>query len=363
MNTVVYSFNKKGYEADFWSREIAAASNSSVRFIPFNHGVYLPIERYIRAQLLDNLYYARDPGLEKLYRDVRELITREKVDALVVDNCPPYHPEFLRTLSIHKVLRTADGPMAAYDRDFAYVHAYDQILYHTPAYSRDLDMRDKLLYCGARDCALWPLGLFEAGHNPSLDEEEVFAHKRDIDIIFVGAIHPNKMPILAKVKKAFPRQFLLKGDSSLKRNVYFNVKFGFPGWVTPIPFSRYVPLYQRAKIGINVHNRGQYTVGGYRLFELPANGVMQISDGGEHLSTFFEPDKEIVAYDSADDLVEKIRFFLAHDKEREKIARAGYRRVMLDHRIGRRFQELDELIRAGMGRASTSGGRNRAPRA
>ena len=362
MTTVIYSFNKKGYEADFWSREIAAASNSSVRFIPFNHDVYLPVERYIRAQLLDNLYYARDPRLEKLYADLRALIARERVDAVVVDNCPPYHPEFLRTLSIHKVLRTADGPMAAYDRDFAYIHAYDQVLYHTPAYSRDLAMRDKLLYCGAKDCALWPLGLFEAGHDPSLDEEEVFAQKRDIDIIFVGAIHPNKMPLLAKVKKAFPGRFVLRGDSSLKRNLYFNAKYGFPGWVTPIPFSQYVPLYKRAKIGINVHNRGKYTVGGYRLFELPANGVMQISDGGEYLSTFFEPGKEIVAYDSADDLVEKIRFFLAHDAERVKIARAGYRRVMLDHRMGQRLQELHALIRAGMERESSAEGRHRASR-
>jgi glycosyltransferase involved in cell wall biosynthesis len=350
MITVVYSFNKKGYEADFWTREIAAASTSAVRFIPFNHDPYLPIERYIRAQLLDNLYYARDPGLEKLYRHLRELIVRENVDALVVDNCPPYHPEFLRTLPVYKVLRTADGPLAAYDRDFAYLHAYNLVLYHTPAYSRDLDMRDKLLYCGARDCALWPLGLFEAGHDASLGEEAVFGHKRDIDIIFVGALHPNKMPILAKVKKAFRNRFLLKGDSSPKRNVYFNAKYRFPGWVTPIPFSQYVPLYQRTKIGINVHNRGKYTVGGYRLFELPANGVMQISDGGEYLSNFFEPGNEIVGYDSADDLIDKIDYYLTHDGEREKIARAGYQRVMLDHRIARRFQELGELIRAGIGR-------------
>ena len=50
----------------------------------------------------------------------------------------PYHPEFLRTIPQYKFLRTSDGPLAAYDRDFAYVHAYDPVLYHSPAYSRDL---------------------------------------------------------------------------------------------------------------------------------------------------------------------------------------------------------------------------------
>jgi len=33
----MYSFNKKGYEAECWSREIAAASSSGVAFVPFNH--------------------------------------------------------------------------------------------------------------------------------------------------------------------------------------------------------------------------------------------------------------------------------------------------------------------------------------
>ena len=111
MITVIYSFNKTGFEAEFWTREIRAASNDEARFIPFNHGPYLPVESYIRGQLLDNIYYERNPGLEQLYADVRSLIAREGADALLVDNCPPYHPEFLRTLSVHKVLRTSDGPL------------------------------------------------------------------------------------------------------------------------------------------------------------------------------------------------------------------------------------------------------------
>lgn len=350
MITVVYSFNKKGFEAEFWMREIAAASNADVRFIPFNHDPYVPVPSYIRGQLLDNLYYEQHPGLRRLYDDVTTLIRREKVDALMVDNCPPYHPDFLRTLKVHKVLRVADGPLSAYDRDFVYVHAYDQIFYHSPAYSRDLGMKEKLFYVGAKSCELWPHAAFEAGYDPSLDEEAVFGHERDIDIIFVGAIYENKMPLLARVRKEFGKRFVMRGIASLKKNLYFNAKFGFPGWVRPLPFEQYVPLYQRAKIGINVHNRGKYTVGSYRLFELPANGVMQISDGGEYLNAFFEPEREIVGYDTADELIDRIRFYLEHDQEREAIARAGYRRVVRDHRMGLRLRQAGELIRSGMQR-------------
>jgi spore maturation protein CgeB len=106
-------------------------------------------------------------------------------------------------------------------------------------------------------------------------------------------------------------------------------------------------LYQRTKIGFNVHNRGKYTVGSYRLFDLPGNGVMQISDGGEYLEAFFRDGEEIVGYKDADDL-DKIRYYLDHDDERQAIALNGYRRVMRDHRFQHRMSEAVALIRRGM---------------
>lgn len=347
---IVYSFNKKGAEAHYWTREIAAASHAGMEFIPFNHDPYVATSRYPRAQLLDSLYYERDPELERLYRDVTELLSAQRVDVLLADNGMPYHPEFLRTLPVYKVLRTSDGPLTAYDRDFAYLHAYHQVLFHSPAYSRDLSMAEKLEYCGCRNADFWPGALFDQLHDPRLSEAELFCRRRDVDVVFVGALFVNKMPLLASVKKAFGNRFVMHGLTSWKRNLYFNVKFGMPGWVRPIDVNEYVPLYQRAKIGINVHNRGKYTVGSYRLFDLPGNGVMQLSDGDEFLASFFEPGKEIVPYAGGVDLIEKIQYFLTHDDEREAIARAGYRRVMRDHRIATRLHQAQRLISAGMQR-------------
>lgn len=350
MLRVLYSFNKRGTEAEYWQREIASASDADVTLIPFNHDPYLDPAAYGRAQLLDNLYFARARGLMRLYAAFEDAIRQHRADVAVVDNCPPYHPDYLRTLPVYKVLRIADGPMAAYDRDFAYLHAYQQVLYHSPAYSPELDMAAKLRYCGATNVDLWPLGLFDAVCDLTKTEDTILAGERDIDIVFVGALHPNKMPVLAKVKKAFGRRCRLRGLATVKRNVYFNAKYGFPGWVRPIKAEAYVPLYQRARIGFNVHNRGDYTVGSYRLFELPGNGVMQISDGGEYLETFFKVGEEIIGYKGADDLIDRLRYYLAHDDERRAIALNGYRRVMRDHRMRDRLRQAGALIRQGMKR-------------
>jgi hypothetical protein len=341
---ILYSFNKQGAEAEFWQREIADASSSKATYVPFNHGVYLDPNRYRRAQLLDELYYDRNSGLTHLYSDVESRVRNEAIDVLLIDNFCPYHPDWLRRLPVFKVLRTSDGPLTAYDRDFAYAHACDLILYHSPAYSRDMEMGEKLRYVGAKKSAYWPLGLFDAAFTPDLPEKELFAHERDLDVVFVGALYLGKMPLLAKVKKAFGSRCRMHGLASLKKNIYFNLKYGWPGWVRPIPQSAYIPLYQRAKIGINIHNRGKYTVGSYRLYELPANGVMQISDGDEYLGTFFDVGNEIVGYLNPDDLIDKIRFYLANDAERTRIARNAYRRVRSDYRVKTLLNNAADII-------------------
>jgi spore maturation protein CgeB len=348
MISIIYSFNKKGYEAEYWQREIAAASDSRYKFIPFNHNPYLNPRCYIRAQLLDNLYYENHAQLMRLYSDFEKVISKHKAKAVIVDNCPPYHPDYLRKLPIYKLLRIADGPISAYDRDFAYIHAYDHVLYHSPAYSRDMGMAEKLRYCGATNIDFWPLALFDAMFDQTKTEEMILSENRDIDIIFIGALHVGKMPLIAKVKKVFGNRCQVYGLCGIKKNLYFNARYGLPGWVRPVAFEQYMLLYQRAKIGFNVHNRGDYTVGSYRLFDLPANGVMQISDGGEYLDEFFKVNEEIVGYKDVDDLIDKLHYYLEHNEERKCIALNGYRRVIKDHRFRYRMRQVGELIERGL---------------
>jgi hypothetical protein len=347
---IIYSFNKRGYVANFWRNEIAAATDEEFTFIPFNHDPYLDTNLYVRAQLLDNLYFEKHPGLMRLYADFEALIQDSGASAVIVDNHMPYHPDYLRKIPIYKVLRTSNGPINSYEQDFAYLHAYDHVLYHSPAYSSDLDMEEKLRYCGAKNLDWWPLGLFDVGFDHGKTEDTILSGERDIDLIFIGSAHLNKMPILVGLKKIFGRRFRWHGLCSWKKNLYIAWKHRLLHRIRPIPWEQYVPLYQRAKIGINVHNRGDFTVGGYRLFELPANGVMQISDGGRHLEQFFKVGEEVERYKNLDDLVDKLRYYLEHEEERQRIALNGYRRVLQDYRFAPLMRRAGELIKQGMNR-------------
>jgi spore maturation protein CgeB len=344
---ILYSFNKRGVDAEYWGREIAGASNDRHTFVPFNHEGYVESRLFVRAQQLDNIYYDRHPGLMRMYADFEAVLAKQRIDAVIVDNQFPYHPDYLRKIQAYKVLRTSDGPICAYDRDLAYVHAYDHVLYHSPAYSRDLEMAEKLRYCGVKAMDFWPLGLFDAAFDATKTEETLLSGERDVDVIFIGAPHLGKMPVFAKIMKALRNRLTIIGFP-WKHTAYFNVKYGFPGYVRrPIKPGDQVKWYGRSKIGINVHNRGEFTVGGYRMFELPANGVMQISDGGKYLDRFFSVGSEIEGYASLEELVEKVNWYLDHERERKQMALAAYRRVLRDYRIAGMLQRAGDLIERG----------------
>lgn len=337
MLSIIYSYNKTGFEDNYWSSEIKAASGDKYSFFPFNHGNYVKPILYERAQKLDEEYYLKSPDLLTLYEKLRQKIIENSAKILIVDNCFPYHPEFLKNLPIYKVLRTSDGPICAYDRDFAYLHAYDHIFYNTPAYSKEINMADKLRYCMGyqnKPINLIPLGSFDAICDITKNTSNILELKRDIDVVFIGALHLNKMKSLAYIKKRLGPKLKFYGISSIKKNIYYNFKYGFPGWVRKLSFENYCPIYQRAKIGINIHNREGLSYGNYRLYDLPANGVMQISDGvKEWPKIFFQEGKEIVGYKTEVELLELIDYYLNNTQAREKIALAGFNRVQAEYKI------------------------------
>jgi spore maturation protein CgeB len=346
---ILYSFNKKGYEADCWSREIAAASTDRYAFVPFNHSECLDPRRVPDAIHLDRLHRDRDPDLLRLYDAVQGAIRREAIDAIIVANCPPYHPDFLRNLDVYKVLFSADDPEATYMINIPYLHAYHHVFFVDPAYSRDMDMVEKMRYAGMRNADWLSIAVFDFECDPSRDEATLFSQPRDIDVVYVGNFWRQKVDTLTRVSKAFGRRLRMHGHFRLKHNLYLNIVHGFRRWVGPLSFQDRVALYQRTKIGFNIH-WSDYGLGNQRLYHLPANGVMQVCDCADFVDRIFANGREIVAYRSADELIDKLKYFLAHDDERVQIARAAYRRTMAEYRFGVVCRRAGDLIEAGMDR-------------
>lgn len=82
-----------------------------------------------------------------------------------------------------------------------------------------------------------------------------------------------------------------------------------------------------------------------RPFEVLACRTFLISGFADDMDTYYKDGKEIVYYDGTpDDLAKKIKYYLEHPKERERIASAGYERTIRDHTYEKRFRDLFKQI-------------------
>jgi spore maturation protein CgeB len=116
--------------------------------------------------------------------------------------------------------------------------------------------------------------------------------------------------------------------------------------VKELPAEGLVSLYNRSKIGINMHlSFGPVNL---RMYELPANGVMQICDCPQGLNDVFDVGKEVIGYSSMKEAIELIHYYLEHDNERKQIAQAGFRRVMKDYKKVTVLEGAMHKIKKGM---------------
>jgi len=70
------------------------------------------------------------------------------------------------------------------------------------------------------------------------------------------------------------------------------------------------------------------------------SGAFYLVEYMDELEEFFSIGKEIVCYYDKKDLVEKAKYYLRHDAERELIRQAGYRRAIGEHTWQKRFNKV-----------------------
>jgi spore maturation protein CgeB len=102
------------------------------------------------------------------------------------------------------------------------------------------------------------------------------------------------------------------------------------GQIVPAYKEDYNALLNSTKIALvflSRLNRDTYT---RRCFEIPAAKTFMLAQYTPDLASLFAEGKEAEYFREPSELVEKVRFYLCHDREREQIAGAGYARLIRD---------------------------------
>ena len=79
-----------------------------------------------------------------------------------------------------------------------------------------------------------------------------------------------------------------------------------------------------------------------RTFEVPACGGFLLTQPAEDLADYLQPGVDCATFETIDDLVDQVRYYLKHDEERRTIAAQGYRRTLTEHTYQSRFEAVFE---------------------
>lgn len=316
---------------------------------PVNYLEDLQINNPYPPQALDRMWTEINTKLITFYIKIQRL--SESHDVLMINNGNVLHPEFLRLLrgTIYTVLVSSDDPVGSDYHSKPYAPSFDHCLVYGTHFDENTIMTDKFKEWDAKRAHRFPLGVRDDQYDPDLTEQDILTKERDIDIVFVGTPWPKERKLIA-IKERIP-QMQMYGQRYMRTFVkYFLQSHDLRAlkmlFVKELEADKLVPLYQRCKIGINVHMVCE--VGNMRTYQLPANGVLEICDFTEGVKQVFEVGEEILAYDDVEELAALVNYYLAHDDERKKIAAAGFRRAMKDYKAITTLQGGLEKIKAGM---------------
>jgi len=135
---------------------------------------------------------------------------------------------------------------------------------------------------------------------------------RDIDISFVGSTkdHSDRYSGIAALKSAGIDVFQSGEHKENRRSI-----------------DEAALIYKRSKISLNFcyHSNGRIQIKG-RVFETTSCGSMLMEAENSETAKLFEPMVDYVSFKDEKDLVNKVKYYLDHDAEREEIAANGHRK-------------------------------------
>ncbi|MBF89295.1 MAG: hypothetical protein CMG75_06465 [Candidatus Marinimicrobia bacterium] len=148
-------------------------------------------------------------------------------------------------------------------------------------------------------------------------EEIFFPRKKDIEVVFLGQITSYR---------SNRRDYIFH----LMKNNIPGVFSGFERESQP-SYQEYQEILGRAKIGLNFSESslGHQIKG--RMFETMLSGALFLESKNPLTSIYFIEGIDYISFDSKDDLIDKIRYYLSHDEEREEIASNGRNKILTQY--------------------------------
>ncbi len=118
------------------------------------------------------------------------------------------------------------------------------------------------------------------------------------------------------------------------------------GWIS---LDEMLDIFKSSKINLNFSRTNDKKFGWKgRILEVINAGGFLLTEYRPGIEEFFEIDKEIVCFRNFEEMVEKIIYYLNHEEERSKIARAGWEKGIANytpfHMYSKIFTEIESVV-------------------
>jgi len=293
-------------------------------------------------------------------RHLERIIERERdVDAVIVFTVPMSHirgiPSALRDrFDVPVLFYDGDVPMSlpefgGMDTGFNYYHGADPGEYDLVVSNSEGGLA-RLRELGARraEAVFWAADPSIFSPLPSEKLHDVF--------FFGNGAKFRREWLQAMVAEPSRR---LEDVSFALGGYDFGGDFGRAQRIGDVPFNAFNQAISAARINLNVTRRAHATVTASstcRPFELAMAGATIVSNPCAGIDRWFEPGRELLVVETADDAVEAYRALLNDPARAEELGRAARERALDEHTYVHRARRLLELAGLTEAAAAVAGG-------
>jgi glycosyltransferase involved in cell wall biosynthesis len=335
------------YWSDFWKQNLEATDEFEVEELVFNavhmqkawakeHGVAYSEERWVydilQAQIqhyAPDVWFSHDSQhLEPTFRKTVRKNTPSIKMVIGNDGIALNDPDLFQGCDV--IISVADFILKFYEekgiRTKLLPAGFDPIILDR---IQPASQRFEATFVGS-------LFTFKGGHLERLKLLANIARQVPVDYFLSAIDIPWQKHLREQIGRLRRGKFQQYMDAQLIRKINRGQLFGLDMW----------QVLADSKISLNHHiDVARNEAANMRLYEATGVGSLLLTDWKPNLPTIFEPDAEVVTFKNSEEAVEKIKYLLDHEDEREKIARAGQQRTLKDHNFRTRILDFADWLK------------------